>query len=390
LIIIIEKIEMIKPLYQFFKSECAGSFGEQWNACFESFERFLNIHTDQKAFVVRVFVSAGSQEEYESHSNGVKERMDRLEIPFSVLAEAPAIPALVLIEAGFVHHPVEYGKAAGIGFCKIKSSGYSEYWLAGVESGKRETVAEDARNAFACLLRAFQCLGIGFNQVYRQWNYVEQIFGIRSTDGRQRQNYQLFNEARAEYYSKYRTISGFPAATGIGTAFNGVTIECMVVANDEGTTTVAISNPKQLNSYTYGQDVLEGDSQGSHRQNQAPQFERARLITNGWSSRLFISGTASIIGQKTVGVDDVAEQTRVTIENIALLASETNLRAHYPALKVVPDKYACVRVYVKNSEDFPVVKTICSGHFRDVPVTFVQADICRADLLVEIEAEMVN
>lgn len=382
--------EMIKPQYQIFRSKCAGSFSEQWKDCLDSFLLFLKTSPGQKAFIVRVFIAAGSQEEYNSRSKEIKLQMELLKIPFSVLAEAPELPALVMIEAGFVNsanHQVEYGKAGSIAFCKIEFPGNSEYWLAGVE-GEEETLAENARNAFARLLQAFLYLGIGFDQVYRQWNYVEQIFGIQQIDDHQRQNYQLFNEARAEYYAKYRTVSGFPAATGIGTAFNGVTIECMAVVCGEGITTVAISNPKQLNSYKYGQEVLKGEPQTNCKQNQPPQFERARLMVNGSSSRLFVSGTASIIGQETIGIDDIELQTLVTIENIRLLVSEENLRSHYPELNAVPDKYAYLRVYVKEPGDIPVVRKICSGHFKNVPVTFVQADICRADLLVEIEAEM--
>lgn len=383
---------MIKPQYQIFKSEGNGSFEAQMTECLNRFQLLLEANPDIKPFIARVFIAADNQEQFSGRSKWIRERQEVLNIPISVLAEAPELPDLVLIEAGFVNssvHRVEYGNAAGILYCKIESSGYSEYWLAGVE-GEEENLTENARNAFTRLLQAFLHLGIGFNQIYRQWNYVEQIFGIQETEGKSRQNYQVFNEARAEYYSKYRTVSCFPAATGIGTAFNGVTIECMAVESDDDVKTIAISNPKQTNSYKYGQEVLKGEPQKNCKQNQAPQFERARLMINGGSSRLFVSGTASIIGQETIGIDDVEMQTRVTIANIQSLVSEENLRAHYLELDVVPDKYACVRVYVKNAEDIPVVKTICSGYFRNVPVTFVQADICRANLLVEIEAEMVN
>jgi Putative translation initiation inhibitor, yjgF family len=383
---------MIKPQYQIFKSEGAGSFETQLTDCLNRFQLFLEANPDQKPFITRVFIAADDQEQFSSRSKWIKQQQKAMNVPISVLAEAPELPDSVLIEAGFVssfNHQVEYGKAAGISYCKIKSSGCSEYWLAGVE-GEDETLADNARNAFARLLQAFLQLGIDFNQIYRQWNYVEQIFGIQEIEGKSRQNYQVFNEARAEYYSKYRTVSGFPAATGIGTAFNGVTIECMAVECDDEVKTIAISNPKQTNSYKYGQEVLKGEPQKNCKQNQAPQFERARLMTNGVSSRLFVSGTASIIGQETIGIGDVEMQTRVTIANLQSLVSEENLRAHYLELNAVPDRYACVRVYVKNGEDIPVVKAICSGYFRNVPVTFVQANICRADLLVEIEAEMVN
>lgn len=385
---------MIKPKYQIFIPGCTGTFEEQWSDCFNEFQLFQNKYPNQKAFIARVFVGANSPDEYFSYSKQIENRLNATVIPFSVLAESPESPVLVMIEAGFVNSTgiqIEYGIAGTVRYSKINSSGYNEYWFAGVGSGaKDESTREKSANAFASLLEAFLKLGIGFNSVFRQWNYVEQIFDFDQVENRQRQNYQLFNEIRNEYYSKYLTGPGFPAATGIGTNLNGVTIECMAVTSDSDVTTVAISNPKQINSYKYGQEVLKGDPQSSCKQNQPPQFERARLMTNGHSSRLLISGTASIVGQETIGLNDVEEQTYVTIENIGQLVSEKNLRAHYPELTVFPDKYAYVRVYVKNEEDIPTVKVICENHFRAVPMSFVKADICRADLLVEIEAEMIS
>lgn len=385
---------MVKPHYRIFESGCMGSFEEQWTNCFEDFLLFLNFNSHQKAFIVRVFIAAVNPDEYTRYSNLVGQHLRTVGVPFSVLAEAPELPGLVMIEAGFVNAAntqVEYGIAGTVRYCQITTSGYNEYWLAGIDGENgNETTGGKAAIAFARLLDALLQLGLGFNAVFRQWNYVERIFELGQIDARPRQNYQLFNEARGEYYSKYRTVPGFPAATGIGADWNGVTIECMAVACNHGLTTVAINNPVQLNAYKYSQEVLKGEPQADGKQNQPPQFERARLMTNDQGARLLISGTASIIGQETIGLNDVEAQTRVTITNIARLASESNLKAHYPQLKTVPGKYAYLRVYVKNQEDIPVVKAICRDYYGEVPMAFIKADICRANLLVEIEAEMIS
>lgn len=385
---------MIEPQYRMFKPACTGNFETQWKSCFDDFLLFSNTHHNQKAFIVRVFIAAENSQEFLRYSDQVKQKFSGTNLPYSVLAESPEKPNLIMIEAGFVNSEdvqVEYGKVEMVQFSKISASGYNEYWFAGIEGNSAgNTIAEKANDAFSQLLTTFLKLGIGFNQIVRQWNYVEQIFGFEQIDSRLRQNYQLFNEARGEYYSRYRTVSDFPAATGIGIGFNGVTIECTAVTSDENLKTIAIYNPKQLNSYKYGQAVLKGEPQKNTTGNKPPQFERARLMINGQTSRLFISGTASIVGQETIGLNDVEKQTHVTIENIELLASETNIRSHYPELTVFPDKYAYVRVYVKNEEDIPSVKVICQKHFGEVPMTFVKADICREDLLVEIEAEKIS
>jgi len=385
---------MIKPQYQVFKPACTGTFEKQWKSCFDDFQSSLTNHPNQKAFIVRVFVDAENSQQFLQYSEQIKQTFSKTNIPFSILAESPEKPNLVIIEAGFVNAEnikVEYGHANLLRFCKLSTSGYSEFWFAGITGDLKEnTLYDSAKSAFRQLLTTFMELELGFNQIVRQWNYVEQIFGIEQIDHQKRQNYQLFNEARGEYYSRYRTAPDFPSATGIGVDFNGVTIECMAVAGDAKLKIVAINNPQQLNSYKYGQNVLKGEPLKNRTSNQPPQFERAKLMTNGLFSKVFISGTASIVGQETIGLNDVEEQTRVTIENIELLTSESNLKLHCPELAVIPDKYVYVRVYVKNEEDIPSVKAICRQHFGEIPMTIVKADICRAELLVEIEAEKVS
>ncbi|MDO8930727.1 MAG: hypothetical protein Q7W54_17275 [Bacteroidota bacterium] len=74
---------------------------------------------------------------------------------------------------------------------------------------------------------------------------MEQIYGFEETELQRRQNYQLFNEARGEYYSRYRSAPDFPAATGIGVCHHGVTIDCMAVTGDEN---LKINGQVHLNS----------------------------------------------------------------------------------------------------------------------------------------------
>ena len=55
---------MVTPQYCIFKPQLVGSFGEQWNECFNDFQLFLDSNSDQKAFIVRVFVGASTADEY--------------------------------------------------------------------------------------------------------------------------------------------------------------------------------------------------------------------------------------------------------------------------------------------------------------------------------------
>ena len=385
---------MIKPQYRTFIPNSTGTFDVQWMCCFASFQQFSSGHSSQIAFIARVFIAAENAFEFRQHSTQIKQSFAGTGIPVSILSESPEKPSQVMIEAGFADAScvqVEYGQVEFVHYCKLSGSGHSEFWFAGIEGSTIEnTISDSAESAFRQMLAAFHHLGLSFDQIVRQWNYVEQIFGFEETELQLRQNYQLFNEVRGDYYYRYLTAPDFPAATGIGVAHHGVSIECLAVTGDENLKIISLSNPDQLDSYEYGQAVLKGEPQKHQTSNQPPQFERAKLMISENQSRVFISGTASIAGQETIGLNDVEKQTRITIEHIELLTGRKNLKLHYPELTQVPDQYAYVRVYVKNEADIPAVKAICLNHFGEVPMSFVRADICREDLLVEIEAEKIG
>jgi hypothetical protein len=102
---------------------------------------------------------------------------------------------------------------------------------------------------------------------------------------------------------------------------------------------------------------------------------------------IFISGTASIIGEKTVGINNPAEQTKVTIQNILQLYSTERL-LHITEKQLMP-KYGHALVYVKNRSDFTAIKRMVKSFYGTMPVVYILADICRDDLLVEIEGKVV-
>ncbi|MCD4769601.1 MAG: hypothetical protein K8R35_05485, partial [Bacteroidales bacterium] len=82
---------------------------------------------------------------------------------------------------------------------------------------------------------------------------------------------------------------------------------------------------------------------------------------------------------------DVEKQTMATIDNIKkLVESETvsKLDDKHPAEKNI---YSYVRSYVKYQKDIDIVKQLCEKHFRSKCFQYVISDICRDDLLVEIE-----
>ena len=100
----------------------------------------------------------------------------------------------------------------------------------------------------------------------------------------------------------------------------------------------------------------------------------------------WISGTASIVNSETVHRGDVEKQTEQTVENTEALISSDNFQRHgVPNAGARLMDLAKVRVYIKHREDYDKCRAICERHFGGVPAIYAVADVCRSNLLVEIE-----
>jgi len=100
----------------------------------------------------------------------------------------------------------------------------------------------------------------------------------------------------------------------------------------------------------------------------------------------WISGTASIVNSETRYPGDVEKQTEQTIDNIERLIAPDNFALHGVAgAGASLSDVAKIRVYIKRAEDLAKCRAVCQRRFGKVPVIYALADICRPDLLVEIE-----
>jgi enamine deaminase RidA (YjgF/YER057c/UK114 family) len=109
-------------------------------------------------------------------------------------------------------------------------------------------------------------------------------------------------------------------------------------------------------------------------------------ITCGSYAMIFISGTASITAAETRHLGDAAAQAGETLDNIAALISEENLARHgLPGLGTTLAGMGLARVYIKRKEDYSRVRAICEERLGELPTIYAVADVCRPDLLVEIE-----
>ena len=368
-----------------------GSIEEEWEQCLNQIEKTrlagnrplkLNIFVDLTDFPTFLKVKG-------KIGQSVIAKFGDQCPAYNVTIHPPERPWKVTVEGLFITgstSAISTKFSESIPYVIIGSKSFKEVWCAGLGNDLYpDDTKKAATVAFEQIVDILNCENLSLNNLVRQWNFIGNILTVK--DGFQ--NYQTFNEVRSEYYHKYRTIHGYPAATGVGMKLGGVYLDFCAVTADNSLKIKAIDNPNQINPYEYGQQVLKGFIGKGNTVKHPPQFERALLLLNNEGSILYVSGTASIIGQDTIGKGDIREQTVVTIENIKKLTDIERISQLMGGINLFNGQYSLLRVYIKNQEDFGVVKEICNSHFPMVPAVFLEADICREDLLTEIEAEFV-
>jgi enamine deaminase RidA (YjgF/YER057c/UK114 family) len=201
------------------------------------------------------------------------------------------------------------------------------------------------------------------------------------------QRYQELNRARSEIFEQFKfgrqlVPLGFrgavyPASTGIGTDGRGLVMSCIAFsAERDDIVGVPLENPRQISAFNYSQRYSP----------KSPKFARGMALSCGRFAIIFISGTASITDSETKHVGDVEAQTRETLDNIEALIAEQNLALHgLPGHGASLDDLAFARVYLKHLADYPRVRSLCQARLGELPIIYTVADVCRPDLLVEIE-----
>nr|WP_301334559.1 Rid family hydrolase [Variovorax dokdonensis] len=215
----------------------------------------------------------------------------------------------------------------------------------------------------------------GTPHLLRLWNYLPRI----NEDGGGLERYRQFNVGRQRAFTDagLGVLEGAPAACALGVHRGGLSIRFLAGQRAP----VAIENPRQVSAYRYPSDYGP----------RPPLFSRAALAELGDDQlALFISGTASIVGHASVHPGDVAEQTRETLRNLQAVLDAAHRRcdARYSL-----DELHLV-VYVRHPAQAPTIRDVLVKALGpQAPAlrhaVFLEADICRHDLLVEIEAHAV-
>ena len=287
--------------------------------------------------------------------------------------DAAALQAPLLARAGSAHDLWLGGRSIGPaqrhGCVQFVTDGE---WLHGVAEIDDQAVGLQAaaHRVYADLFAVLA--GSRSPNLLRLWNYLADI--NREADGSER--YRQFNAGRQQAFIEARrsAFEGSPAACALGT--HGGPLRVYFLAGRRPP--LAIENPRQVSAYRYP------DTYGPR----SPTFSRAALVdVGGGRDALFISGTASIVGHATVHLGDVRRQTEESLLNIDTVRQVAAQRAGVP----FPADALTYTVYVRRAADLAVVREVFeravgAGTVAARDAVYLQADICRSELLVEIEA----
>ena len=235
------------------------------------------------------------------------------------------------------------------------------------ETGNGKTPLQQA--AESAYRQVFALLDtLRFPYPFRFWNYIADInahsFGM--------ERYQQFNLGRQDAFLAHGrgVVGNVPAACALGSTQGPLTIAFLAGRAPP----LNIENPRQTSAYLYPKQYGP----------RSPTFSRASLVQLGQNQVLFISGTASVVGHVTLHPADVVAQTRETMANIEAVLDEANHLASKPGFDLASLHY---KVYVRHPADLAQIRAELE---RIVGIAsnavYLQAEVCRQDLLLEIEA----
>jgi chorismate lyase/3-hydroxybenzoate synthase len=197
----------------------------------------------------------------------------------------------------------------------------------------------------------------------RFWNYP---LAINDEDNGM-ERYRRFNIGRHRAFSARLHQNLPPAASAVG-GHEGQSLIYFLAAPNAAT---PVENPRQVSAYNYPQ--IYGP--------RSPSFSRASIYTQNNASCLFVSGTASIVGHETKHEGDLPNQIAETAENLRAI-----INAAEKSTTPLTGKWA-IKIYLTNPSAQPMVAKAVNAIFGATSQQlYLHGDICRKELLVEIEA----
>ncbi|PCI03265.1 MAG: hypothetical protein COB81_04205 [Flavobacteriaceae bacterium] len=340
------------------------------------------VKTVEKLLKISVFAASESVESYLENvsftKEEIKERFGLHAVEVSYVAQN-TLHAELAIELVYANDTstVLYKTLGGVSYVIVRAENKKMLLISGLIGDDKQSINEQSNAVFKTIEGIFSLENMAISSIVRQWNYIPDITKMENNF----QHYQQFNDARSLFYEKTSWGKGYPAATGIGTKNAPLLID--VIAMEGHKEELPLHNSKQIDAHIYSDDVLLGIKEQSLKKRSTPKFERAKLIIENSGASVFVSGTAAIMGEESLALDNAGNQTDITIDHIENLVAKGLSKTY--RFRLIPE-FESVRAYVKNLSDYTVVRQVCEKRLPGVPVVYVEADICRDELLVEIEA----
>lgn len=208
---------------------------------------------------------------------------------------------------------------------------------------------------------------MGFPHYLRIWNYIPDING--EEHGIER--YKSFCIGRHAVFERFTLAEKqFPAASCVGGPPGRMLIH-FLAAREAGT---QVENSRQVSAFHYPPQYGP----------RSPAFSRAVVKNWGQNKHLYISGTASIVGHQSQHRDRAIPQLMESLRNVSTLvgsaATEHGLAIRSPA------DLTQIKVYLRNLEDHAAIRDSMHAELGEgLPVLYLASDLCRRNLLVEIE-----
>jgi chorismate lyase / 3-hydroxybenzoate synthase len=204
----------------------------------------------------------------------------------------------------------------------------------------------------------------GYPNVLRMWNHVGSI--NVPDDGLER--YRRFCAGRYEAFASagYALAADLPSASAVGMPGRGL-ITYFIAARNAG---MQVENPRQVAAYHYPPEYGP----------RSPSFSRATVYREQDQGVVYVAGTSSVVGHASVHTGDIRGQVEETIRNLDLIIASSLPGA------TLKDATA-VKTYIRHPRDFAAVAEVLAPALSPAcDAMYLEADICRAELLVEIEA----
>lgn len=315
---------------------------------------------DASAVNVRVFVKTFL---FNAVKAACQRYFDGLGCPVSWFSQAdkPEIPAVSFqvhaIGGADIETITDRDRTVG---CRVRDDHAEYFYLQLLSASEPAQKVDLTRGVFEALQGTLQAAGVDFSRTVRTWLFADDILSW----------YDQLNRGRDRFFEQHDIFNQLvPASTGVGIANPAgaaLATELLAVRPLNGQVRInKISSPLQCEALDY-----------------KSSFSRAVRVQTPDHARLYVSGTASIAPDGTTArVGDCGGQIELTMQVVEALIANGSM-----------DWSDSVRAiaYFKDSRDFGLFDAHCQTIGINLPHVKVEADVCRDDLLFELELELLS